>query len=195
MASYAYGGDGGPGLIGNEFGRPTPLHVLRAREAERALLALPSSIERRVDAQVAEFGRVTQIVAEVWHGEVVTAGAKRLQALADEAGFTTHIIERPEMCVVEGLLRLADTWCGFRARWVRGSADGGSWHAPWKYEMITDTRPFGLDETARIAKVGHRDPRTAHYGDQRINLTACPGGMPMNVTEITRRVREVGSAS
>lgn len=192
MASYAYGGDGGPGPIGNEFARPTPLHVLKAHEAERALMASPASIARRVDAQVAEFGRVTAIVEEAWAGEVVTAGARRLQALADENGFTTMITEHAESCVVEGHRRVGETWCGFRAWWVRGRTDGGSWHAPWKYEMITDERPIAVDANAKTGKKGFRSPG---MGTQRMSLVASPKGIPLTVTEVTARIREVGSAS
>lgn len=206
MASYAYGGSAGgpctdnvvtgehehhygaPGPIGIEFGRPTPVHTLRAHVRDHELAM--ANLDRRVDAIVAEFGRVGDAVdAQAYDGEVETAGARRLLALARENGFTAQIIVSGDLCTVEGH---HPSRVGFRAYWTRGAADGGSWHAPWAYAMIHDERSVEMDAKAHVGKKGHR---TTGQGPHRMSIVASPRGVASNVTEISRRIREIGSAS
>lgn len=206
MASYAFGGSAGgpctdnvmtgehehhygaPGPIGIEFGRPTPVHTLRAhvRDHELAL----ANLDRRIDAQVAAFGRIGEVdLSQEFDGEVETAGARRLLALAEDNGFTAQMLISGDTCCVEGH---HPSRVGFRAWWTRGAADGGSWHAPWAYAMITDERTVEMDAKAHVGKKGHR---TTGQGTQRMTIVASPRGVASNVTEISRRIREIGSAS
>lgn len=205
MASYAYGGTDGPGPIGSEFARPTPMHVLRAREAEG--LPLSSQVPRaprEVDYHfVTDVGRPPIVPYEkpemrrtkkgklkptgrMLPADPVTPNARKLLALAERAGMETNLIVLHDRCAVEGVDRKAGV--GFRAHWTRGRADGATWHErEMRYRLEEDTRPHGLDERAKLAKAGHRDART---GDYRMRTVASPYGVRIAHAELMQRVSE-----
>lgn len=179
MASYVYG---------MEFGKPVPVHALRAHVHDHELAM--ANLGRRLDAQIASLGRIAEVVdAQAYDGEVETAGARRLLALAKDNGFTAQMLLSGDTCCVEGH---HPSRVGFRAWWTRGSADGGSWHAPWEYAMIHDEREVRMDKTAHVSLKGYR---TTGQGPHRMTIVASPRGVASNVTEISRRIREIGSAS
>lgn len=119
----------------------------------------------------------------------VTAGARALLVLAEERGFVAQIIALADRCTVEGYDAAAGV--AFRAYWRRGSADGGSWHErAYRYTLVSDSRPVGVHKTAYVGLAGKRP---AGVGTTRLSIIGSPMGIPCNITEITRRVKEHGS--
>jgi len=120
-----------------------------------------------------------------WEGDPVTANAKRLLALAEASGFTAHLLVAGDLCVVEGY-RLAPAKVGFRASWLRGSADGFAWCTPWRYEIQDDDRPVGIDQKARTGKIGYRSPGMDR---SHLRIVGSPWGLKTTWTELNARVR------
>lgn len=180
---------------------PLPLHTLTpgAREAVEGHKALAA--ERRVHRMVhgwidgrgvQQGGLVTKHGrprTEVWEGDPVTRNARSLLALAEERGFTAQMLVVGAQCVVEGY-RLQPERMGFRASWLKGSAGGFAWCAPWRYELVRDERPVGVDKIAHTGKVGYRSPGV---DVEHLALVASPWGIKVSYTELVRRVRMVGS--
>lgn len=180
------------GAIVTELAKPIPLHALadgaveavermRVRGVERAL-------EREVSRIVTRHGNPS--AAARWQGEVVTANARRLLALAEASGFTAHLLTDDERCVVEGY-RLAPEKVGFRASWLRGSAGGFAWCTPWRYELVEDARPVLINKLTRTGKEGGRSPGV---GSERLAIVGSPWGLAVTWTELQRRVRAAADA-
>lgn len=197
MSSYAYGGSPGgpcttnpltgdhehhysaPGLVGIEFARPTPLHALSpaalaAVEAHRAVAATD-----RLEEFVTDHGRPRR---EPYTGSV-PANATKLRRLAEAHGFETMIVELEEGCRVEG--HHAERRVGFRATFIRGRADGASWHEPYRYAIVRDDRPVGVNA---LTRTGLKGKRPAGVGTTRLALLASPSGFPITHTELTERI-------
>lgn len=175
MASY---------VEGLEFARPVPVHALTpgalaAVEAHRAMAAR-TRLDRLMAQVVTRVGRPAPIP---YDGERVTASARSLAALGEAAGFTVRTHELVDGCMVEGLRR-ADR-VGWRAWWIAGKTDGASWHEPLRFEMVDDTREIAMDATARVGKKGYR---SAGMGTRRLSQVASPHGVPVNVTELRKRI-------
>lgn len=175
MASYAEG---------MEFARPTPLHAitpaaLAAVEAHR-VAAARTRLDRVMAQIVTDVGRPQRIP---YDGERITSGARSLLALGEEHGFASRVHELHEGCMVEGLHRSERV--GWRAWWIAGATGGASWHEPLRFEMVDDTRPIGMDATARVGKKGHR---STGMGTRRLSQVASPAGVPMNVTALRKRI-------
>jgi hypothetical protein len=196
MTSYAYGGSAGgpcttnrvtgehehhygsPGPLGLEFARPTPRHVLRAREAEVALAAR-SKLGRGRDLPL-----TTDVGRPPFRPNLEpSSGALDLERLALAHGFRAHVLTSPDLVTVEGMHE--ERRCAFRAYWTRNGADGGSWHEAFRYEYTHDTRPVGVDKTARVGLVGKRAPGVSEH---HLVIAASPYGVKTNVTEIKKRI-------
>lgn len=129
--------------------------------------------------------RVRIVTGAPYTPDPITAAARRLLADAEAAGFTAQLLSGEDWCVVEGH-RLPAERVGFRAWWRRGKADGGTWHEPWRYELIEDTRVVAIDEKKRVGKVGYRSPGV---GTQRLSIVGTPWGIPLGITALISRVR------
>lgn len=175
MASY---------VEGLEFAKPTPLHALTpaalaAVEAHRRAAAR-TRLDRILADIVTRVGRPRPLP---YDGELITSGARGLLALGEQAGFAVRVHELVDGCMVEGLHR--SERIGWRAWWIAGKTDGASWHEPFRFEMVDDERTIAMDAKAHVGKVGHR---SAGMGTRRMSQVASPHGVPMNITELRRRI-------
>lgn len=180
---------------------PTPLHAqtpgaLAAVAAHRRI-----GLERIVDREVYGYtdgrgvhrgGLVTKHgnpPGSSWDGDPITRNARNLLADAEASGFTAHLLVHGDRCTVEGY-RLAPDKIGFRATWFQGSASGGgfAWCTPWRYEMVDDDRPVGVDSVAKVGKVGYRSPG---MDARHLRIVGTPWGLPIAYNELVRRVRAV----
>lgn len=176
MASYAFGGDGAPGSLGLEFARPIPLHALRAHEAA-ARLAQRSTALR-------DLPLTTDVGRPPPRPDLEPPkGALDLVKLAEAHGFRTQILRSPDLVTVEGMHD--ERRVGFRAHWTAAGADGGTWHAAWRYVFVHDERPVRVDKTARV---GLKGARSAGMSEHRLSIAASPKGVKTNVTEIRKRI-------
>lgn len=176
MTTYVYG---------HEFLRPPPAHTLTPGALEAVESVKRHGMARRLDKEVARIviahGNPPRVAYE---GEAVTRNARALLRKAEAAGFTARLHDLGDGCMVEGY-RLSPERVGFRAWWTRGQADGATWHEPWRYEMVEDTRPIGIDQKAKTGKVGYRG---AGLGTQRLSIVATPWGKPLTYTQLNARL-------
>lgn len=211
MVTYAFRAPGGDIVsMHPEFCKPKPVHaqaggsveaveaIRRMGQARRALLAEA----KPVAVAVAEPYAISPGFEVAWRtGEIVsvvtgapkpidpvTAGARRLLALAEAKGFTAQILTTDDACTVEGH---HPSRVGFRAIWKRGATHSASWHEPWRYEEITDERPQAGDSRTKTGKAGHRAPGV---GTRRLSITGTPWGIRVNITELTTRLRALDGA-
>lgn len=204
MASYAYGGSAGapdtldetgatehhypqPGAIGLEFAKPRPAHTLTPEAEEARQGAIAYGREQLLNDAVARIvtDHGTPHV-EPYHGPT-PAAAKRLEAKAAAAGMTTTITTTITGCVVEAIDR--ERGVAFRAWYVRGKADGGTWHEREDRWILTrDERAVKVNALTRTGLAGYR---TAGMSETRLKLVASRAGLPVNVTEIERRLSEL----
>lgn len=169
---------------------PVPLHALRASsvaavEAHRAL-ASAEWMERALARLVREplGGDAEGEAVEPYEGDVVTANARKLHAVAVAAGFTAQVLELADRCVVEGY-RQRPRFVAFRASWVRGSAGRGTWHEPWRFEEVDDPRTVKVSESSRLARAKHR---AAGVPPRHMRQTASPWGVEVGVSQVMARV-------
>lgn len=186
MPSYAFrDASGDLVLSAPEFEKPIPVHAQQASAvaAVEAMKAQAARERAERDDIVADHGHPRWIP---YDGPVETASARRLRRLAEAAGFEVRQYEDAERCTVEG--HHPERRQGFRASWLRGKADFGSWHAPYKTMTVKDERPIGINKLTRTALKGHRG---AGSGDVRTIIVSSPGGIEVGVTEVERRVKEI----
>lgn len=171
----------------HRFSVPIPAHALTpgALEGVEAMkrMALERDIDRICAKIITKHGNPPR---EAYDGDPVTANARKLLERALGIGFTARLHDLGDACMVEGY-RLTPAKVGFRAWWTRGSADGASWHEPWRYEVQRDDRPIGIDQKARTGKVGYRG---AGLGTEHLRIVATPWGKPINHTELGHRLDE-----
>ena len=209
MATYAFRNAAGDIERLSPFGKPPPAHTLtpaaeEAREAMRRHGAR-KIVEREAGLLVTDHGRPhvepytpTKIV-RTWRttkkgkkklesetivpADVRPAAAIALEKKAAAAGWKTNLFTTPGdvRTVVEGRRDRQ----GFRAVWLRGRAESGTWHEPWRYAMIHDTRPVGVAKITRTALAGKRG---AGMGENRRAIGASPGGSAVGVSESSTRV-------
>lgn len=185
MTTYAFrDARGDVILLVPEFAKPIPVHAqtpeaLAAVEAHRR-----QGIERRLqkDAATIVTDHGTPPVRP-YPGGVVTRNARALAARAKAAGFDVKVLEFPDSCRVEGLHR--DRRVGFTATWTRGRAGGASWHEPWRYGIVEDRRPVGVNAKTRTALAGKRG---AGMGTTRLAILASPRGLPINHATLNERI-------
>lgn len=189
MALYMFRSPSGD-IVANhhDLARPTPAHAVR----ESSLAAVESMREAaRARRLLAEGMTMLTDPGEVPYDEdPITSGALSLERLAKSCGFETMIVTGEDWCRVEGLRRAERV--GFRATWRRGATTGAAWCTPWRYELIQDTRPVSIDAKARTGKVGYR---SLGMGVERLAIIGSPRGIPLGVTELRERIKEVGSAA
>jgi len=177
----------------HEFSRPVPFHALQPGALE-AVQRMKEEGDTRLAARA-----VDRIMAKVhtkhgnprrkdsgYEGVRVTPMARRMLAKAEAAGFTARVHELDRGCMVEGY-RLEPEKVGFRAWWDEGSADGASWHEPWRYEMMRDDRPVGVNKTALVALAGKR---AAGLGAEHLRIVGTPWGLPIDHTTLGKRLAE-----
>lgn len=190
MSTYAFR-DAGGDLVLNvpEFGKPVPAHAqtpgaLMAVEAVR--MTGRAKRTALADAEiVTDHGHPAVIPFD---GEAVPRAARALVALAEAAGMRTNVVELADRCTVEGIDRARGV--AFRAYWTRGRTAGGSWHErAYRYTLIDDTRPVGVN---KLTLTGLKGKRAAGVGTTRLSIIASPLGIPCNITELERKVREHG---
>lgn len=172
-------------LFAHEFARPTPAHALTEGAAAAVATVRREGRGARLDRVMA--GIVTEHGnprgASPFEGEVVTAAARRLLRLAEATGWAASLHTLVDRCAVQG--RRDDL--AFRAYWVEGKADGGTWHErEWRYEMIQDARPVGVNV---LTRTGLKGKRPAGVGVVRLQIVGSPLGLPVNITELERRVK------
>lgn len=186
------------------FGKPTPYHALtpaakegresirryahkRKLEREGALLVTDHGSPHVEPYVVAEW-RVTKKGKKKATGRMIPgprpAAATALAKKAELAGWKVNVFESHERVrtVVEGIR--GDV--AFRATWLRGRAESGTWHErDWRYAMIEDRRPVGVSKLTRVALAGKRP---AGVGTTRLAIVAGPWGIAVGVSEISKRV-------
>ena len=187
MSSYIFRDAAGDVFLGApEFARPIPVHAQTpgALEAVASVrrLGVETRLQRVLDALVTDHGRPRVIPYE---GDVVTRNARALVALAEAAGFETKLLTFPASCRVEGYH--ADRALGFTATWERGRAKGATWNTPWRYGLIEDRRPVGVNKTSRTGLAGKR---AAGMGTTRLAILGSPWGLPITHSELTSRLQE-----
>ena len=164
---------------------PIPVHTQIA-QAQRALdVAGP----RRV-LSVAEVvaGLVTDHDLPRYYRGPVPMNARKLVALAEAAGFETKTLAHRTGHRVEGYH--ADRALGFTATWERGRAKGATWNTPWRYGVVEDRRPVGVNKLTRTGLAGKR---AAGMGTTRLAILGSPWGVPLTHSELTSRLQEEAS--
>jgi hypothetical protein len=96
-----------------------------------------------------------------------------------------RVVPLPDRVVVAGF-RAAGDRHGFRAEWLRGRANGATWHEPrYRYAMIDDPRPVGVSKRDRVALANRRAAGVAHL---HMRIVASPVGVKISFAELTERI-------
>lgn len=186
MPTYAFRTpDGDLYLSAPEFAIPIPVHAqiaqaIRAEEAA-ATPRVPTLVED-VDALVTDHG-----LPSYYRGPV-PANARKLVALAEAAGFETKTLTHRTGCRVEGYNSARAL--GFTATFERGRAKGATWNTPWRYGIVEDRRPVGVN---KLTRTGLAKKRPAGVGQQRLAILGSPWGLAISHTELTSRLQEEAS--
>jgi hypothetical protein len=165
------------------LGRPLPAHAQRPES-----IAAVDAHRRIADADRAA-RRGAELVTDHGNPPVkpyrggVPANATKLEALARDHGFETKVIETIAGCRVEGYH--AARRVGFRATFTRGRADGASWCTPWRYGIVHDPRPVGVNKLTRTGLAGKRAPGV---GETRLSILGTPWGVAITHTELNERI-------
>lgn len=187
MSSYTFRDAAGDVILdAPEFARPIPVHAQQPAAAEAVEAMKAAGVALRAERVLAEIvtdhGRPH---AEPFEGKVVTANAVKMRRLAEAAGFETKTITTPAACRVEGFNRGRSL--GFTATWTRGKADGATWNTPWRYGIVEDRRPVGINKLTRTALAKKRG---AGVGSQRLAILGTPWGVAITHGELTARLEE-----
>lgn len=184
MVSYAFrAGVGGDIERSSPLAKPLPYHSLtpaaeQAREAVRHF-AHDRGIRRAVASLVTDHGNPPKPAR---YKGPRPANAEKLAAAARARGFKVNVFETRVRTVVEGF---KDPHA-FRCTWLRGSAESGTWHErQWRYALVNDPRPVGVD---KVAKVGLKGKRGAGLESTHLAIVASPVGVVVGVSEVSKRV-------
>lgn len=161
---------------------PIPVRTQIA-QAQRALgVAGPQRVQ-----SVAELvaGLVTDHGLPRYYRGHVPRNARALAALAESAGFETKTLEHRTGHRVEGYN--AARALGFTASWERGRAKGATWNTPWRYGIVEDRRPVGINKLTRTGLAGKRG---AGMGTTRLAILGSPWGLGITHSELTSRLQE-----
>ena len=161
---------------------PTPAHAQIAqaqRERDRNATPRAPDVAELVANLVADHG-----LPRYYRGPV-PRNARGLVALAESAGFEAKILEHRTGCRVEGYN--AGRRLGFTATWERGRAKGATWNTPWRYGIVDDRRPVGVNKLTRTALAGKRG---AGMGTTRLAILGSPRGLAITHSELTTRLQE-----
>lgn len=186
MPTYAFRDPAGDLLVSApEFAMPIPVHAQIAQAQRARAVAGPQRV-RGVAELVA--GLVTDHDLPRYYRGPVPRNARALVALAEAAGFETKTLEHRTGHRVEGYN--AGRALGFTATWERGRAKGATWHTPWRYGVVEDRRPVGVNKTSRTGLAGKR---AAGMGTTRLAILGSPWGLPITHSELTSRLQEEAS--
>lgn len=185
MTTYAFrDARGDVILLAPEFAKPYPVHAQQESSIAAVEAMRRYGIERRLQKDAAtivtDHGRPP---VRPYPGDVVTRNARALAERAKAADFDVKVLEFPDSCRVEGLHR--GRRVGFTATWTRGRAGGASWHEPWRYGIVEDRRPIGVNAKTRTALAGKR---AAGIGTTRLAILASPWGLPINHATLNERI-------
>ena len=161
---------------------PIPVHAQIAQAQRAADVAGPQSVAELVAGLVTDHG-----LPRYYRGPV-PRNARALVALAESAGFETKTLEHRTGHRVEGYH--AGRALGFTATWERGRAKGATWNTPWRYGVIEDRRPVGVNKASRTGLAGKR---AAGMGTTRLAILGSPWGVPLTHSELTSRLQEEAS--
>lgn len=168
------------------IGMPAPDHTLtesaeKARQAHRRY-GYDRHIERVLGRIVTEHGNPKPVP---YLGVVVPAAARAFAKKLEVADFEVQTLEYRDGCIVEGIDRAGKR--GVRAQWHRGKAAGGTWHSGGRdrYVLVEDHRPVGINKISRTALANRRG---AGMGRVRLKLVESPRGIPLNITELEKRI-------
>jgi hypothetical protein len=165
-----------PGAIGLEFARPIPTHALT--DGARAAVARMAARRRMELDLTADVGNPPIVP----HSGKPPADLARIERLAIAAGFTVTRYESVTGHALQGVR--GDV--GFRAYWQHGRTRGATWHerrARWV--IVDDPRPIKMNVRDSVGLKGYR---SEGMGRQRLKLVASPAGMPLNVTDLEKRL-------
>ena len=183
MPTYAFRNPSGDLLVSApEFAMPTPVHTQIAQQ-QRAADA--GAGPRVLDIAEIVAGLVTDHDLPRYYRGPVPANARKLVALAEAVGFETKTLEHRTGHRVEGFN--AARALGFTASWERGRAKGATWNTPWRYGIVEDRRPVGVNKTSRTALAGKRGAGT---GTTRLAILGSPWGLAITHSELTSRLQE-----
>ena len=186
MPTYALRDAGGDVvLFAPEFAKPTPVH---AQIAQQQRAADAGAGPRVLDIAEIVAGLVTDHDLPRYYRGPVPANARKLAALAEAAGFETKTLEHRTGHRVEGFN--AARALGFTASWERGRAKGATWNTPWRYGIVEDRRPVGINKLTRTALAKHRG---AGMGTTRLAILGSPWGLAITHSELTSRLQEEAS--
>ena len=193
MPTYAFRDPSGDLLVSApEFAMPIPVHAQiaqaqRAGGGRRQDAAggprIPNVAEPAGGPVVADL--VTDHGLPRYYRGPVPRNARALVALAESAGFETKTLEHRTGHRVEGYH--AGRALGFTATWERGRAKGATWNTPWRYGIVKDSRPVGVNAKTRTGLAGKR---AAGMGATRLAILGTPWGVPITHSELTARLQE-----
>ena len=183
MPTYAFRDPSGDLLVSApEFAMPIPVHAQIAQAQRAHDAAGPQSVAELVADLVTDHD-----LPRYYRGPV-PRNARALVALAESAGFETKTLAHWTGHRVEGYN--AGRALGFTATWERGRAKGATWHTPWRYGVIEDRRPVGVNKTSRTGLAGKR---AAGMGTTRLAILGSPWGLAITHSELTSRLQEEAS--
>ena len=183
MPTYAFRDPSGDLLVSApEFAMPIPVHAQIAQAQRAHDAAGPQSVAELVADLVTDHD-----LPRYYRGPV-PRNARALVALAESAGFETKTLTHRTGHRVEGYN--AGRALGFTATWERGRAKGATWHTPWRYGVIEDRRPVGVNKTSRTGLAGKR---AAGMGTTRLAILGSPWGLAITHSELTSRLQEEAS--
>ena len=186
MPTYAFRDPSGDLLVSApEFAKPIPVHTQIAQAQRAAAVACPQRVQS-VAELVADL--VTDHGLPRYYSGPVPRNARALVALAESAGFETKTLAHRTGHRVEGFN--AGRALGFTASWERGRAKGATWNTPWRYGIVEDRRPVGINAKTRTALAKKRG---AGMGTTRLAILGSPWGIPISHTELTSRLQEEAS--
>lgn len=169
-------------LMDHHVAMPTPRHALdpgaiEAVEMHRSL-GYAKTVDRIMSRLVTRHGRPRIRV----HDAPPSAGYARVKRLAEENGWKVTEYRSLTGHALQG--RRGDL--GFRAYWQWGKTTGASWHErEARWTLVADDRPVKMDKVARVGLKGYR---SAGVGTTHLKLIATPDGLPINVTELEKRI-------
>ena len=183
MPSYAFRDPSGDLLVSApEFAMPIPVHAQIAQAQRAPDVAAPQRVPSAAEL-VADL--VTDHDLPRYYRGPVPRRARALVALAESAGFETKTLAHRTGHRVEGYH--AGRALGFTATWERGRAKGATWHTPWRYGIVDDRRPVGVNKTSRTGLAGKR---AAGMGTTRLAILGSPWGLAITHSELTSRLQE-----
>lgn len=186
MPTYAFRDEHGDLVLSApEFSKPIPVHA-QTPEARAAVEAMRRfGHERRLGAVVRSLVTEHGNPKRATYAGGIPRNATALEKAASAAGFETRLLTFAEGCRVEGIDRAARV--GFTATFIRGRAKSATWNTPWRYGVVNDDRPVGVNSLTRTGLAGKRP---AGVGTTRLAILGTPWGVSITHSELTERLQE-----